>query len=156
MKASGYRENKGISLLEIMLVIVIISAISLSATRYYLVTREGARVAQAADVIHNIAEASYTWVQAQSGFSGISLSVLTDTKLLPDDYSTNPTKINPWHGSLDLSVNSDNNLQVTLGSISSYNVCQDLAAKVAKSAASAVCTQTSTGTAIVTATFEAP
>lgn len=91
--------QRGISLLELLLSLVVITAILFAATRYFSITSENLKVTQAEEMINNVANASFQWVQGYPDFSSlISIQTLIDAKLLPDNYSS--ITINPWRGSI--------------------------------------------------------
>lgn len=90
--------KKGIGLLELMLSIIVITAVILGATKYYLVAREAARITQAQDIINTAAEAAYKWVEGHSDFSGITTQVLFDAGLLPHKYLEK--NMDPWGGGM--------------------------------------------------------
>ena len=96
--------NKGIGLLELMLSIIVITAIVLGATKYYLVAREAMKVTQAQEIINSVAEAAYKWVEGSPNWSGLSMDELVTQKgLLPSRYLG---KIDPWGGA-EVQVSSD-------------------------------------------------
>lgn len=103
-------KNLGITLLEVLLSVIVITTLIFAATRYYTTARENAKVMQAVSVINNIANASYTWVEGQPNFEGFGLNgleILINAKLLPDNYKNSDdgtsNNANPWKGSIDVS-----------------------------------------------------
>jgi len=94
--------QRGIGLLELMLSIIVITAIILGATKYYLGAKEEMRITQAIEIINNVAEAAYKWVEQYSDFSGLTggtgIKPLIDAGLLPQSYGGD--KISPWGGKL--------------------------------------------------------
>ena len=92
--------EKGIGLLELMLSIIVITAIILGATKYYLVAREAMKITQAQDVINNVASATYKWIEGQPNFHDLTLQKLIDAGLLPGKYGQ--SGISPWGGSINL------------------------------------------------------
>jgi len=92
--------SRGIGLLELMLSILVITAVILGATKYYLVAKEATRVTQAQEIINNVAEAGYQWVEGQSDFSGMTgVAVLIKAGLLPNSYDIGKN-ISPWGGNV--------------------------------------------------------
>lgn len=93
--------HQGIGLLELMLSILVITAIILGATKYYLVTREEMKIAQAQDIINNVAHAGYKWVEGKPNFYGVSKLELVNMGLLPQSYTS---KTDPWGGEIIVSA----------------------------------------------------
>ena len=106
------RRIKGISLLEMLLVITIGTAIIMTAVRYFNVTSRDMRVTQAIGQIKTLTSASYEWLQAQKqdnfsnkdGGTEISMQQLIDTGLI--DNSETTTK-DPWAGTITVEPGSD-------------------------------------------------
>ncbi|MGB6977090.1 MAG: type 4 pilus major pilin [Gammaproteobacteria bacterium] len=120
-------EQKGISLLELMLALVVISALLLLATRYYQQTRENLRVAQAIEMTNNVVNASYKWLEGQPSFSGISIPTLISSQFLSKSYDGNS---NPWKGTIAVGPATDTSyIVVTLTNIPSKS-CQNLKEKM--------------------------
>jgi len=92
--------HRGIGLLELMLSIIVITAIILGATKYYLVAREAMKITQAQDIINNVANATYKWVEGASNFHDLTLQKLIDNGLLPGKYGQ--SGISPWGGNIEL------------------------------------------------------
>jgi type II secretory pathway pseudopilin PulG len=144
----------GVSMLELMLVIVIITILVLGATRYFIVARDNLKITQALEMMNEVATASFEWVKgSQQGFSGISIGDLVDKNLLPAKYK-NSDKINPWFGSIDLS-GSDNDLKITMSNIpkdKDESTCNTLINKIQSSTDIVVTCKNSS----LTVTFKAP
>lgn len=66
-----YKKEKGFTLLELTLVLVIITAIILIAGRYYAQANEASKVAQTVSKTRRIIEASFEWVKACKTFAGL-------------------------------------------------------------------------------------
>jgi len=96
----NFNSQYGIGLLELMLAIIIITAVILGATKYYLVAKEAMKITQAQDIVNNVANAAYKWVEGKADFAdlGTTIQPLVEAKLLPATYIGN--KISPWGGSL--------------------------------------------------------
>lgn len=153
MLLSTKYKNRGIGLLELMLSLLIIAVIIFTATRYFEVTNENLRVAQAENMINNIVDASYKWVQGQPNFSGISMDVLIkQTQLLPSNYY-----FTPWKNGIFSVVVSSQDPQKIL--IQAWNIpvrsCNNLAEKMKQYAADANCgaIDLNTGTTSFQGTF---
>ena len=123
------QKNRGVTLMELMLALVVIAVLLFLAVRYYTVAREGAKVAQAISRIDMAVNASYKWLEGmnQTGFRTINADKLVDKGLLlKQDIK------NPWIGT-DMSigpyaVDSDHVSIEYLGI--PKTACQSLAAKL--------------------------
>ncbi len=91
------KKQNGIGLLELMLSIIVITAVILGATKYYLVAREEMRIVQAQEIINTAAEAAYKWVEGRPDFNYIGTQALVDAGLLPEKYLGN---MDPWGGGM--------------------------------------------------------
>lgn len=60
-------KNKGMTLLEMVLVLLVVLAIVFVSTRYYIMGRTGARVTQAMSQIDAMLEAAHTWLLGNTG-----------------------------------------------------------------------------------------
>jgi len=109
-----YLSQKGIGLLELMLTIIVITAIILSATKYYLVAKEEMKISQAQDIVNNVAQAAYKWVEGRPDFTNLSLDDLINNGLLPGKYSGN---IGPWGGKITLSLDTGKNLMLQFSNL---------------------------------------
>lgn len=127
----------GIGLLELMLSLLIIATIILLTTRYYSTTAENLRVTQAVEMINNISNAGYKWVQGKNNFAGITINTLTDAQFLPVDYSSSTA--NPWKGRIELMSSNDSSKLI----IRMYNLnpsgCAALKQKMQRYAPDAAC-----------------
>ncbi len=107
-----FKNQYGISLLEVLLVVLIAAAIVSGAVAYYSQTMTGSRVSQAANQLQSINKAGYEWLQIPDAsgqypqnFSGIS----SDNGL--DDFTTagliscenKSCYTNPWGGTVVVS-----------------------------------------------------
>lgn len=119
----------GISLLEVMLSVIVITAVIVASIRYYTLAQENSRIAKAIEMINNVATASFKWVEGknQIGFEGINIGNLADSGLLPQIYKTE--NINPWRGKLSADPAANNSVIITLGNIPP-NSCANLRQKI--------------------------
>jgi type II secretory pathway pseudopilin PulG len=108
------QRQKGISLIEVLLVIIVAAAIVTGAVMYYSHTVAASRVAQAATLIQQINKAGYEWLQIPDStlnpgtiyppdFSSLNnaqdgngLNYFNDSKLIPCENRSCFT--NPWGG----------------------------------------------------------
>ena len=101
------KKISGISLLECLLAITLIAAISTMAVRYYIITLRSTHVSQAIAQVNRLTSASYEWLrlQNQANFSDedtgqdISIQALLQAELIQPNTDT----IDPWGGAITLS-----------------------------------------------------
>lgn len=112
------KKFKGISLLEILLVLSIISVIATMSMRYYVGVHQNLQVTQAIREINRVTRASYTWLQENntSDFSApipITLDRLVQAGLLAESDTQNN-----WGGSVAIAAgNGGRYVQITLNNI---------------------------------------
>jgi len=99
-------KQRGISLLEVMLSLVIIAAILLAATKFYESTRRSQLVNAAGSMIQALTTANGSWFYtyqslAPKGGSPVSLSLLQEAGLVAADISSSTG--NPWGGGVEVS-----------------------------------------------------
>jgi len=124
------KRQNAIGLLELMLSIVVITAIILGATKYYLVAKEEMRIVQAQEIIDNVAKAAYTWVGGQPNFVELTgIDVLTNAGLLPLKYKND--NANPWGGNIKIQPAADGSMiHITFGGLEKGSkACKILDAK---------------------------
>ena len=129
-----YHHNSlGISLLELMLALIIISTIIFSGIRFFRVARESERVTAAVSQVRQVAKASYQWLAGNTDFSSVSIQALVSAGLLPTNFSDG-TKANPWSGIISVSASSANpqQIQIELDSLPAAS-CESLKEKLANS-----------------------
>ncbi len=112
--------QSGISLIEILMGIVIISVILGMVFLYFNpLSQSSVLVTQASAQIQQLASVSYEWKsgQSQTDFSGLSLSVLQNAGLL--DSSDTTTQKSPWGSNIQLGADSEdpNYLQISMTQI---------------------------------------
>lgn len=129
------RNEKGISLLEMLLVLAIGAAIIMAAVRYFTITNRNARVTQAISQIKMLTKASYEWLseQKQQDFSSVnggvtvSLQQLIDANLIKD---TEHNKKDPWGGDISIAAGSDpSRVRITLSHLP-QKACKNLARRL--------------------------
>jgi hypothetical protein len=129
MQKFGHR-RRGVGLLEIMLIIMIITAVMVGVSRYYYIARENARVTRAIDMINDLVNAAYQWVGYRNDdFSTISIGTLVSAGLLPSNYGNID---NPWQGNIKISaITQGSYAQIRLSNIpkKSCNILSEMMAK---------------------------
>ncbi len=115
---------RGISLIEILLVVAIAATIVAGAIMYYSQTLLGSKAAQTITLIESINKAGYEWLQlpdsngSKSDFAGLSLNELIVHHLLPCENQSCST--NPWGGAVTVGPNAKNPklMEITIKDIS--------------------------------------
>lgn len=98
----------GISILEILLVLILISTITIMAIRYFEITNRSMHVASAIKQIKFISKISYEWLQQQhqpdfsnaDGGTTITIDALRQAGLLDHKIPY----LNPWGGNVSISA----------------------------------------------------
>jgi prepilin-type N-terminal cleavage/methylation domain-containing protein len=114
------KSQSGVSLIEILFSIAILSVILVIATTYFgSLNQRSILVTQASEQIQQLASVGYEWksAQSQTDFNGISLSALQQAGLL--DNSDSYSQKSPWGGDISLSADSQdpNYLQISMNKI---------------------------------------
>lgn len=157
----SHKTKKGISLLELMLVIIVITALTLGAVRYYTSARDNLRVTQAMKMISEVVGASYEWVKGQPSFAdpsgAITMGKLVDAGLLPQKYIL--SNVNPWKGRIRV-IGISGNLELRMENIPGA-ICENvLKLKVEKYAETAKGPECVSGSgqnrSVLVATFSSP
>ena len=89
----------GIGLLELMLSVAIIALILMMGLRYYYVVRNTERVSNALSMIRSVHDAAAQYAQGQPNYLGVSMTVLNQAGLLPQDIKLG-SGTNPWSGDI--------------------------------------------------------
>jgi hypothetical protein len=98
MPKPSIKRNRGIGLLELMLSIMVITALLLASTRYYITARDNMRMTQAVEIINNVAAGGFKWLEGRPDLSGISITTLANYNLVPKSYTLDTA--NPWKGQI--------------------------------------------------------
>lgn len=102
------RKQKGIGLFELLLSLLIITSLIFMSMRYYQNARQNVKIDQALLFIHQVADASYRWLEGSYNFvkpSPISLEALIAKHYLPAHVAN--SKFHPWHGKVLVGPGSD-------------------------------------------------
>ncbi len=128
----------GISLLEILLIIMITAGMLILATRYFSTARRNTDVLHAVNQVKRLDKASYQWLSAQrqADFScpessdnctPISLTALINAGLIED---TDNNKKDPWGGDINLAPGTNTkHLRITLKKVTESD-CLNLRAQL--------------------------
>lgn len=117
------RRQKGISLLEVVLSLVVISTIIVLAVRYFSIASEHTLIAKASQQVRLVSSASYDWLNAQpqadfsdSGSNEISITKIVDAGLLNENsivspwsaqnICVEPAASDPSHITIEMAVNN--------------------------------------------------
>lgn len=115
---------KGISLLELTLVLTIIAVLLIMATRYYSAASESKRLADVNAELGIIQNAGNRWLLNHTDYTDLtevtSFKDFVDRNYLPPEYydiTTKSTKLkNPWQGNITV-VFATGNMSVTLDNV---------------------------------------
>ena len=108
----------GVSLIEIMLVISILTIITLMSTRYFYVTRNAQRATEAAETVKYIVAASERWLATNTDYTNLTLQALVDRDYLPASFDNKNNPSNPWGGGIIVS-GAGNTLTISLTNLDS-------------------------------------
>lgn len=133
-----FSKPRGVSLLELMLVLLIIAIITFSATYYFRVVLINLRVAQAEEMINNIVNAAYKWNEGTTNFTTLTLDQLINAGLVPTSYRNNPWQRTGASVQVSGSTNSPNSFFITFNSVPATD-CQNLAEKIKRYAWKSSC-----------------
>jgi len=143
------KQNKGIGLLELLLVLTVIASIVVASSRYYFTARDSTRVTQTIHVVNDIRDASFQWLQMNNvadfsslGNESTALGKLVDAGFLPESYRSGDN-LSPWP-TQDRKVHitsSTTALEIKINLIPA-TACTDLAAKFQKAMVNAECNTT--------------
>jgi len=124
------KSQKGLGLLEVLLVIAITATILVMATRFFVVANDNLQVSQSITQIDKITKASYKWLamHRMSDFStddGVTMSDLVDSGLL-----TKRDERSPWGGEVTVEAGTDpSHVLVTFLNVSQGN-CKSLSQRL--------------------------
>lgn len=118
MKIQSRKKQKGFTLLEVGLAVVVALLVIAAAATAFTTQREKAQVKAAVEGINYLYQAAQDWASTRPSFTGVSCSVLVAQSLLPkvlDDCNGD----NPWGGNYTVAVNSANpaRVQITLTNV---------------------------------------
>lgn len=131
------RKQRGISLLEVMFSLAVISVILLGATRYYRSTNESQRVQQGVALVNALNSAAASWQGSRSSFEGVDVAKLKDEGLLPKNFDA--IDGSPWGTAVQVTANADRaKVDITLAGIP-VESCRNLENKFSVSADSVKC-----------------
>lgn len=111
------KKSHGISLLEMILALAVISSIIVLAVRYYSIAARDLHVWQAARQINQATQASYEWLKSQSqnnfgdsnNGTNISLQNLMDAGLISPNATIDNQEqlLDPWGGKITIEPGND-------------------------------------------------
>lgn len=110
---SMMKKQKGFTLLEVGLAIVVALLVIAAAAMAFTTQREKAQVKAAIEGINYVYQAAQDWAATRPNFTGVSCAVLTSQNLLPNIVG-DCTGDNPWGGNYTVAVNSGNSARVTI------------------------------------------
>lgn len=112
--------QKGISLIEILFVVMIVAVITTMAIQFYAQSVSSTRVSQALTLIQEINKASREWLQTPGAIDGSGDQYPADFSQLPPNplsafktqgllpCENNSCQTNPWGGPVSIAANANN------------------------------------------------
>jgi prepilin-type N-terminal cleavage/methylation domain-containing protein len=112
--------QKGVSLVEILFVLMIAAVVTTIAIQFYAQTRSNHRVSQALTLIQQITKAGHEWLQTPGAVDGSGDQYPADFSQLPSNplvafknqgllpCENNSCQINPWGGPVTVNANASN------------------------------------------------
>lgn len=111
-----YRDKKGFTLLEMLLVLAIVIAIILIAGRYYTQASDSSKVSNMVSRVRRIIDASYEWEKVTKSFivkdpngSTLSIKALQQMNLLPPN-----DEVGPWGCDVTVLGGSATSIKITI------------------------------------------
>ncbi len=98
-----FNKQSGVGLLEILLALVVMSVMTITAFRYYMVASESRRISNALHTIDTVLEASGKWSTLGKPASELSIQTLVSEGLLANQYSQAQSTL--WSSILTVSWN---------------------------------------------------
>jgi Tfp pilus assembly protein PilV len=106
-------KQKGMSLIEVGLAIVVALIVIAAASALFSTQREKAHVKAAVEGVNYMYQAAQDWASVRPNFTGVSCAVLTAQSLLPQILG-DCTGDNPWGGNYTVAVNGTNAARVNI------------------------------------------
>ncbi len=105
---------RGISLLEVLLVLSIAASIMVLTTRYFALSRLNLKTAQSISQMQKITSAAYQWLETQKQLNFNTPSPINITDLTALALINSNDMIDPWGGSITIAPDSADKHYVTI------------------------------------------
>jgi len=106
MKIQRFRQQRGISLLEVMLSLAIIAIILVMAARYFGLASNTSKLNQATNQINEIIQGLAQWQNNEGNYAGASLQSLYTQGFITQQTGKG-TGANSWGGNITLEANTN-------------------------------------------------
>lgn len=124
---SKMRTTKGISMVELLLVLFLMSLIILMVTRYYQTASRNQKVNEAQAQMNTLISAASNWRTGRTGYddttSGdLKMATLIDEGLVPKEMggtAKDGTKTNPWGGNVTITAAGANGFTINFTAVDS-------------------------------------
>jgi len=133
------RTQVGISLLEIMLALAVVTVVLVIATRFFLITNISNQVNNATDQINGTRGGAISYLNDTENPTGLSIMALASGDYLPESFKgtgiTGGGGVNPWGGDLKVAVPTTDTLGRTFiitETAMPKSACEMLVAKLDK------------------------
>ncbi len=137
MKLNRLKQQRGFSILEIILYLAVAGVLTIAATKYFNSTEREQLDSQNVRMVQEMIKAGTQYLASNPDYSSVSNSVLIDTGAISSEFIQTGTKgtkelVAPWPNSTVMATptgsGSSSAMKITLSNIPSY-VCQDLVNK---------------------------
>jgi type II secretory pathway pseudopilin PulG len=113
IQSFGRQKQKGFTLLEVGLAVVVALLVIAAAAMAFTTQREKASVKNAIEGVNYIYQAAQDWASVRPNFTGVSCAILVAQNLLPQVLG-DCTGDNPWGGNYTVAVNGSNSARVNI------------------------------------------
>ena len=112
-KINNKKAEKGLSLIESAMVLALAATVTAGVMFYYQSASDSNKTQSAISEVMSATSAINGLYIGQSGYTGLSASVLTNSSAIPDNYKTgtggNAKILNPFGGELQVGASNNNN-----------------------------------------------
>lgn len=105
------RRSQGLSLIEVMFVLVIVAMLTVTVARYYQTLQRTSLSNAVIEMMNTTVQATYAWLGMGNTLEKLSLEQLIDNGLVPADFkfqSDNNASGHPWGGAIEVQKDSEN------------------------------------------------
>ncbi|HBE3855129.1 TPA: pilus assembly protein [Escherichia coli] len=101
-KINNKKEEKGLSLIESAMVLALAATVTAGVMFYYQSASDSNKTQAAISEVMSATSAINGLYIGQSGYSGLGVSVLTNSSAIPDNYKKSDKIMNPFGGDLEV------------------------------------------------------
>lgn len=107
-KINNKKEEKGLSLIESAMVLALAATVTAGVMFYYQSASDSNKTQAAISEVMSATSAINGLYIGQSDYNGLSVSVLTNSSAIPDNYKKNAKILNPFGGDLEVEAAASN------------------------------------------------